>query len=93
MTVYEMEFGAAIVGRMSDLKEILLLIEVIPISQEIAEVAARLHADLVKSGQEIGIKDIFISATGLAHKLPVATLNVRHFERVPGLFIIRPDNL
>jgi len=49
-----------------------------------AEIWARLEAD----GALIGVHDLWIAATGLAHGMPVATVNVRHFERVPGLEVL-----
>ncbi|NKY33546.1 type II toxin-antitoxin system VapC family toxin [Nocardia speluncae] len=53
--------------------------------------AARVHAgiwaDLTNRGQEIGAHDVQIAATALSIGWQVATANVRHFERIPGLGI------
>jgi predicted nucleic acid-binding protein len=32
--------------------------------------------------------DLFIAATAMVHKLPLATLNIKHFERVSGLVLL-----
>ena len=36
----------------------------------------------------IGIADLFIAATAVHYSLPLATLNVRHFERIEELQIM-----
>lgn len=53
---------------------------------------ARLHADLLEhlrgAGTPIDAYDTLIAATALAAGLDVATLDQRHFARVPGLGLI-----
>lgn len=34
---------------------------------------------------------MIVAATAIAHGYDVFTLNVREFERVPGLIVTRPD--
>ncbi len=52
---------------------------------------ARLHAEiwarLASERQPIGSHDLWLGATCLAHRLAMATINVREFERVPGLVV------
>lgn len=43
-----------------------------------------LHRYLRTNGLLIGTNELWIAATALAHDLPVATRNVREFQRVPG---------
>ena len=50
-----------------------------------ARAHARLWADLAASGNDIGPHDRLVAATALARGWRVATANVRHFDRVPGL--------
>ena len=38
----------------------------------------------------IGVLDIVIAATAVAHGLPLATFNVKHYQHVPGLAIVQP---
>lgn len=40
---------------------------------------------LESRGLTIGIEDVLIAATALVHGLRVATRNLRHFARIPGL--------
>ena len=64
--------------------------EVVPID----EAAARAHAQLVSSlaqvGQSIGLHDSWIAASALTSGYGVATLDVKHFSRVPGLRVVCP---
>ena len=60
ITVYEVEFGAARAGRISDLTNVLPYTEILPIDKTVAEQAARIHADLVSLNREIGVKDALI---------------------------------
>jgi tRNA(fMet)-specific endonuclease VapC len=51
----------------------------------VARVHARLWARLVSSGAEVGPHDRLVAATALSAGWRVATANIRHFSRVPGL--------
>jgi len=56
----------------------------------VAEVHARIWAELVTSGQRIGAHDFIIAATALANGYSVLTQNVAEFARVPGLEVRQP---
>ncbi|MCG8696655.1 MAG: type II toxin-antitoxin system VapC family toxin [Bacteroidales bacterium] len=46
-----------------------------------------------KKDKIIDIADLFIAATTISHEIPLATLNLKHFERIDMLQIINnPDN-
>jgi len=53
------------------------------------EAACQTYADmravLEKTGQRVPDLDLLIAATAKTHGLIVATLNVRHFSRIPDL--------
>ena len=65
----------------------LLAFEILPFTHEIAMQSARIHAALTKAGRIIGINDIYIAATALAHKAAVVTRNHSEFEHVQGLVV------
>lgn len=48
----------------------------------------RAYRYLSDNGLLIGANDLWIAATGLAHRAPVVTRNERHFRRVPGLTVL-----
>jgi tRNA(fMet)-specific endonuclease VapC len=63
--------------------------QAIPITETVARVHAEIWADLAARGQPIEAHDLWIAASGLAHDLGVATRNASHFERIPGLRVVR----
>jgi predicted nucleic acid-binding protein len=62
-----------------------------PLDLEVARVHARLSARLESLGLKIGPYDSIVAATALQHGYDVLTFNVREFERVQGLGVLRPD--
>jgi len=93
ISIYEIELGAYRAGRLSDIAALQVDFKVLPITEEIAQRAARLDVDLIRRNRQIGIKDTFIAATCLAYDLPLLTVNVRHFDRVEGLQLIDLNTL
>jgi tRNA(fMet)-specific endonuclease VapC len=61
---------------------------VLPLTEPIAVRAAAIYADLQLRGELIGDADILIAATALEHGLAIATGNIVHFERIPGLQVV-----
>jgi tRNA(fMet)-specific endonuclease VapC len=53
-----------------------------------ARAHARLWAGLVSAGVDVGAHDRLVAATAITAGWRVATANVRHFERVPGLDVV-----
>jgi tRNA(fMet)-specific endonuclease VapC len=69
-------------------ENVLAELETLPITNEVARVHASLWAELEAAGEMIGVHDLWIAATALAHALELATKNAHEFERVPGLEIL-----
>lgn len=67
---------------------VLARLEPIHITMHVARAHAEIWARLEAGGALIGAHDLWIAATALAHGMPVATVNARHFERVPGLDVL-----
>jgi tRNA(fMet)-specific endonuclease VapC len=55
--------------------------------EDIIDIAADIWAELSRKGQPIGDSDPIIAATALHHGLGIATRNVAHFSRIPGLTV------
>lgn len=53
-----------------------------------ALVHAIIWAELEKVGQRIGLHDLIIAATAIAHDYSIATLNESEFKRVTGLQLV-----
>jgi len=58
-----------------------------PVSIEIAELAGRIEGELAEKGISIAMEDLLIGATALSVGFGVATLNLRHFQLIPGLSV------
>ncbi len=70
-------------------EKILSLLPVLPMDLAVARCHARLWADQSARGQLIGAHDMIIAATALANGLTLLTANLREFERVEGLAVLR----
>ena len=64
------------------------LSQMLPLTAPIAVRAAAIYADLQLRGGLIGDADILIAAMALEHGLAIATGNIAHFERIPGLQVV-----
>ena len=63
---------------------------VLDVNELIAERAVVMHDQLQRDRFRLHVADALIAATALSYDLPLATLNTRHFERVPGLRLYAP---
>jgi tRNA(fMet)-specific endonuclease VapC len=50
--------------------------------------AVEVNQALKRKRKQIDIADLFIAASAIANKLPIATLNRKHFERIDDLELI-----
>jgi len=76
------------IRRRAVIEQILDAVEQIAIDSRVARLHADIWAQLEVAGEMIDAHDLWIAATALAHGLELATLNRRHFERVPGLTLL-----
>ncbi|ADT84016.1 type II toxin-antitoxin system VapC family toxin [Thermococcus barophilus] len=60
--------------------------EVVPLTQEIAILGGAIRRDY-----QIGLADALIAATAIHNGLTIVTYNTKHFEKVEGLKILKPD--
>lgn len=60
----------------------------LPFDKAASNTAIEITKHLKAAIKLIEIPDIFIGATALANKMKIATLNTKHFERIPNLVII-----
>jgi tRNA(fMet)-specific endonuclease VapC len=62
---------------------------VYPITGETAELAGKINAESSERGVNIPFDDLFIGACALERGYAIATHNQRHFEKIPGLKLVR----
>lgn len=85
--VYRATHPVARMRRSRRVEEFMDDFEIIPVELSVAQVHARLWTELALLGTPIGPNDLWIAASALTHGLAIATLNVREFQRVPGLTV------
>jgi len=64
-------------------------IRVIPFDKACSNSAITIYTELLKANKIIDLADILIGATAVTYAIPIATLNMKHFERIKGLEIIK----
>jgi predicted nucleic acid-binding protein len=90
ITVYELLIGVEYSdgrGR-NDVEEIINIITILPFDVKASREAAKITAELKKSGQQIGIADELIAAICKTHNTCLLTKNVSHFQRIRNLKVI-----
>ncbi|GGH65199.1 putative nucleic acid-binding protein [Filimonas zeae] len=86
ITEYEIYVGAGL-GQLDYWNTFLQKTSVLAFDSEVAKVASELNKQLKKKRKLIDAADLFIASTAIKYRLPLATLNRRHFERIDGLII------
>ena len=74
------------------LRQFLEGVDVIPVTQEIAERCAMIRAELQRRGKTVRSRalDLLIAATAIEHGLILVTRNVADYGDVPGLQVVTP---
>lgn len=62
---------------------------ILPFDTACSDTAIDIYKELLKNNKMIDLADILIASTALTHKIPIATLNSKHFERINNLEIIQ----
>ena len=88
VTVFELYNGASTSEKVKDIELLLKNVTVLDFNSEIASKASKIYRQLISENKIIEFRDIFIASTAIVNKMPVSTLNVKHFKRIKGLRII-----
>lgn len=86
--VYRTRDAAVRARRSAFVRHVLDQAAVLPIDEAVAEAHAEAWAALEAAGSMIGMNDLWIAATTIAHGCAIITANVEAFKRVPGLTMI-----
>jgi predicted nucleic acid-binding protein len=87
--VYRAKTEADRQRREAFVEELLHAMVVYPITLEIAQLAGRIEGQQAAQGISIAFPDLLIGVTALHLGYSVATLNVRHFQTIPGLSVVQ----
>lgn len=60
-----------------------------PVTLEVAQLAGKIEGERASQGVSIAFEDLLIGSTALHLGYAVATLNVRHFQLIPGLSVVQ----
>jgi predicted nucleic acid-binding protein len=60
-----------------------------PVTLAIAHLAGRIEGQQEAKGIRVSFEDLLIGSTALHLNYSVATFNVRHFQQIPGLSVVR----
>jgi tRNA(fMet)-specific endonuclease VapC len=63
-------------------------VTILPFDKAASDTAIEITKHLKATNKLIEIPDIFIGATALSNNMQIATLNRKHFERIPELVIV-----
>jgi predicted nucleic acid-binding protein len=77
------------VRREAFVDELLATVAVYPLTTDIARLAGKVDAEQQSRGVVIPFADLLIGTTALALGYSVATANLRHFGRIPGLAVVQ----
>ena len=72
------------------LQSVLRVLPVLHYTERTAFLHARIWADLVEKGTMIGYYDLIVASTAIEHRHAVASINHKHFSKIPGLRIMNP---
>lgn len=84
ITAFELRVGADFLRRRGRIDR-LLARRTLSLDTLAALHAGEVYALLERAGRGIGVKDALVAGTCRRYGLPLATRNVGHFQRVPGL--------
>lgn len=87
ITKFEIYSGAT-PNQLSFWDTIMEYISILDFDEACVNIAVTINADLKRKRKQISIADLFIAATAINHNLPLATLNIKHFERINDLSLI-----
>ena len=64
---------------------------VVPFTDDMVRKSHEIILDLKRKNRLIDMEDMMIAATALTLKIPLATLNRKHFERIEGLKLFNDE--
>jgi len=88
ITAFEVKIGIQTQTQKDDYTILTKNIEILPVDHACIEEAVTLYKALKQRNALIELADLLIGATAISNSLPLATLNLKHFERISNLTLI-----
>jgi len=88
VTRFEIEIGLKTPQHYAEYQELRLRLEVLPVNDSCIGQMVELYKHLKQNNKLIGFQDMVIATTALHYRLPLATLNQKHFARIPELELV-----
>ncbi len=88
ITAFELGAGVRNERHQADYEGALSSVVILPLDVSCIKEALIIQNALRSINKTIGFPDTLIAATALAHEIPIATFNRKHFERVPNLTLL-----
>ncbi len=89
ITIFELFSGKSSKDKKQNqaINDLLKYFTEVDINLKIAKIAGEIYRDKIK---DLGVPDYIIAATAIEIGAQVATLNLKHFQKIPGLSIYSP---
>ncbi len=87
ISIFELYNGATTTNKKQDIETICNDMEIIDFDMNTAKIASEIYRNLRRKNNVIEFRDILIGSTAIQYNLPIATLNLKHFERIDNLKI------
>ena len=88
ITAFELHLGHIKMNRKDRIEGFIDQFNILPFNLEAAIISARIQALLDSRGEGIGIPDTLIAGICVAEKVPLLTLNAKHFSKIDELRLI-----
>jgi len=88
ITAFEIKIGIQTAAQQNDYEIITRNIEFLPVDPDCVEEAAAIYKALKPKNALIELADLLIGATAVSNSLPLATLNQKHFDRIPNITLV-----
>ena len=88
ITAFEIKIGLKTTRQWNDYKLLTKNLEILPIDDFCIDTAVKIYHQLKKQNNLIELADLLIGATAISNSLPIATLNIKHFENISKIELL-----
>lgn len=86
---FELLCGANSLREIRIIEQCLLVFKILPFDELSNNEAAAIYKDLKKKGSVIGMRDILIAGIVIAHRVHLASNNLKNFKKINGVLLWR----